>query len=198
MHNALRYTSIFMIAFGGICFVSGSVLPSFDKSLRLVEFPVILGARTIKAPDGQLYSAIGSLNRIQRYNKDGKFQLGWFVDGAGGKIAIGLTEKGEIISISARRNLVEIFNSEGVRLKSLVNFRKPIGFKFPETIIRIQDYKSSEFSLLNPVIVDNPKLPKLPNLVLLFAYSFFAWFLLATGCIGYGFERKMRNADSSA
>ena len=89
------------------------VLPSLGNSIWWLELPTYYETKTIRSNDGRYYSATSHLQRIQQYDPDGNFEMGWFVDAGGGTFLIGFTEDGAVASASARKDHLEVFSPDG-------------------------------------------------------------------------------------
>ena len=110
----MRQISITMTVAGAVGFVaSGFVLPKIGPLLRHIELPIVAETLTIGLPDGGALTATIPLSRLQRYDRDGKFKHGWFVDAAGGTFAVRATAAGHIAVCSVRRHSVTVFDTSG-------------------------------------------------------------------------------------
>jgi hypothetical protein len=56
-----------------------------------VELPAHFETTTIVGPGGKRYALTSHLSRVQRYDKAGRFERGWFVKSGSGWVEIGLT-----------------------------------------------------------------------------------------------------------
>ena len=102
-----------LIGLGALGFSGASLLQATGTWLRYVELPPFFQTTTIVGPGDRTFTATIPLARIQRYDSNGRFEDGWFVDSVGGIFAIGLTEDGRIAVAAARTKRVEFFNPDG-------------------------------------------------------------------------------------
>ena len=156
-------------------------IESRNAIFRNIELPVRFGSITIEAPDGHRYAANENLGRIQRYNSDGEFQLGWFVNSAGGVMTIGMTLTGNIAVFAARTNRVEVFSPNGQPIRQLRYYVRAKKVKLFDHPVRPHDIVAQDLQLAEPVKTPNPDLT--PTTAALFPL----WSILVSfGMLGVG------------
>jgi hypothetical protein len=116
MSVRLRKTlGVVMALIGGASFLSGFVLSGdMDQSaLRTWELP--LGNVQGMAVDsqGRIYLALAFYSRIQRYNAEGNFQLGWAAQSGGGPLTIAMQGADTIVVEAGRRHARLLFDADG-------------------------------------------------------------------------------------
>lgn len=80
------------------------ILSSSGAKIENVEFPAFAGTVTVSGPADKLFTLNGTLNRVQRYSKDGLFEIGWFVDNPRNHtISIGITADEKIVVVRQRK-----------------------------------------------------------------------------------------------
>jgi hypothetical protein len=102
-----------LMGVGILGFFGPVLLPLSGTWLNHIELPPFHETTSIVGPGDRTFTATISLARVQRYDGNGQFETGWFVDNAGGHFAIGLTVDGRIAIASARTKRVEFFNPDG-------------------------------------------------------------------------------------
>ena len=158
-----------VIFVGILCFLGIRELHWFGQSLASFEFPAVLQSKTIKTPNGKIFSANGPQNRIQRYSKDGEFETGWFVAPHGGNFTVGMDRDGGIVFLSARRDQIEVYDQSGNLKYPPIPYNGRASFKVP---LGENDLKGARLSLIDVEEVENPKLSKQSALLIIFANPF--------------------------
>lgn len=102
-----------LLALGTLGWFAPLLLPAAGNRLRHVELPAFYETATIVGPSGRTFAFTQHLSRLQRYDLAGRFEAGWFVASAGGKVAIGVTTDGKIAVAAWRPRHVEFFNPDG-------------------------------------------------------------------------------------
>ncbi len=100
-----------LVSAGAIGFFGCWLVPLAGSTLDYVELPST--GQGLLGPNGRIYTFTMHLSRIQRYDPDGRFEKGWFVDARGGPAALGLTEKTKIIVALHRRDVAIIHTLDG-------------------------------------------------------------------------------------
>ena len=110
----LRYFFAFICLgnLGG--FFAYFVFPKTGALLSNVEFPILAETQVIALPDGGTLAALLPLNRIQRYDLNGRFERGWFVHAAGGMFSVSLMTPKKIAACSVRGRNMEVFDLDGL------------------------------------------------------------------------------------
>ena len=98
---------------GTILLGFAGTLPSVGTWLDSVELPTFFQTSTIALPDGGRLTATIPTQRVQHYGSDGRFRIGWFVDGLGGHFAIGLSRDSRVAIYTARRHEFFLFDLDG-------------------------------------------------------------------------------------
>lgn len=180
-----RYKECFFVIkiaifIGALGFFGSRELHWFGQSLASFEFPAVLQSKTIKTPNGKIFSANGPQNRIQRYSEDGEFETGWFVAPHGGNFTIGMDRDDGIVFLSARRDQVEVYDQSGNLKYPPIPYNGRASFKVP---LGANDLKGARLSLIDVEEVENPKLSKQSALLIIFADPFLPLilFFLAIG-----------------
>jgi hypothetical protein len=182
-----------LLALGALGFVAVPViLTTTGTLLDGVELPAFFHATTILGPDGKRFALTSHLSRVQRYDRCGRFERGWFVNSGGGRVEIGLTTDGKIAVLAWRPRQVEIFNPDGspaVPPKSFSTLAK-VAMRRDDLCPSEHHLCPSEYliegvALQNPTPADNPK-PHW-NTVLLFPLSspLVAWLLMGLAVFVY-------------
>jgi len=102
-----------LMVFGVVGFLSTFCLPMAGTWLSGVELPTFFETTTIALPDGGRLTATMPTQRVQRYDRDGRFQLGWFVAARGGHFAIGLTQDGKVAVCTGRGRDFQLYDFDG-------------------------------------------------------------------------------------
>lgn len=171
-----------LIALGSLGFLGSFALPAAGDWLRHVELPQLsFGTTSIAGLDGRIFAATGSLSRIQSYDDNGHFEIGWFVDNQGGVFAIGLTTSGQIAVAAQRTKKIEFFNTDG----SLAGPPQPFTWSDgPVTgLLRPANIQVEGVSFAEPIQVSHPKQPWLALILFPLWNPFVPWFLVALGVV---------------
>jgi len=102
-----------LIAVGFIGFLGTIWLPAVGTWLSNVELAPFFETTAIALPDGGHLTATMSTQRVQRYDRDGRFRNGWFVEAKGGHFGIGLTTAGIVAICTGRGRQLFLFDLEG-------------------------------------------------------------------------------------
>jgi hypothetical protein len=170
-----------LLALGTLGWFAPAFLPAAGNRLRHVELPAFYETATIVGPAGRTFAFTQHLSRLQRYDLAGRFEAGWFVDSAGGKVAIGVTTDGKIAVAAVRTRRVEFFNPDG----SFAGPSRP----FTRDPKNWSDYLRPSEVRVDGVTFETPTVAKNPsvrwNTLLLFPLwgPEVAWFLGACGLL---------------
>jgi hypothetical protein len=170
-----------LLALGTLGWFAPAILPAAGNRLRHVELPAFYETATIVGPAGRTFAFTQHLSRLQRYDLAGRFEAGWFVDSAGGKVAIGVTTDGKIAVAAVRTRRVEFFNPDG-------SFAGPLR-PFTRDPKNWSDYLQPSEVRVDGVTFETPTVAKNPsvrwNTLLLFPLwgPEVAWFLGACGLL---------------
>jgi hypothetical protein len=189
-----------LFALGALGFVPAIViLPAMGTLLDGVELPAHFETTTIVGPGGKRYALTSHLSRVQRYDRAGRFERGWFVGSGGGWAEIGLTTDDKIAVLAWRPRQVEIFNPDGSPAAP------PRSFATRDKLAKRRDYLCpsehhlcpSEYliegvALQNPTPASNPSVRW--NTLLLFPlwHPFVAWLLMFCGMMLGGIVPALR------
>src|SRR5262245_14666991 len=102
LYRTLHRLGQALTAFGAAAFLGTFLLPAAGAWLDAVELPTLFETTTIALPDGGRVTATMPTQRVQRYDADGKFHRGWFVDAKGGRFGIGLTKDARVAVCTGR------------------------------------------------------------------------------------------------
>jgi hypothetical protein len=103
-----------ILGFTGLLGFMGPVwIPEFGESLKNIELPNSIGATKVAADGVGVYVASVPLQRIQRYQPNGMFEMGWFVPASGGIFAVQAGADGMIEVCTARGRKLLIYSSDG-------------------------------------------------------------------------------------
>ncbi|MBO0884731.1 MAG: hypothetical protein J2P17_31240 [Mycobacterium sp.] len=150
--------------------------------MRNVELPPFFQTTSIVGPEGRTFAATIPLARIQRYDSDGRFEAGWFLDSAGGTFAIGLTADGRIAVAAARTKRVEFFNPDGSSAGPPRPFTRSGGLM--NGMLRPSNCWVEGVAFADPIQAGHPR-PHWATVVLFPLWSpFVAWLLIAAGALG--------------
>jgi hypothetical protein len=108
------FLASFIFGFGG--FFLGSFLPMAGDYLNHIELPIVAETQTVELPDGSAVTATMPTARIQHYDRNGRFQRGWFVHSAGGMFSVRWWPTGHIAVCSVRTNSLELFDLNGTSI----------------------------------------------------------------------------------
>ena len=170
-----------LLALGTLGWFAPAFLLAAGNRLRHVELPAFYETATIVGPAGRTFAFTQHLSRLQRYDLAGRFEVGWFVDSAGGKVAIGVTTDGKIAVAAVRTRRVEFFNQDG----SFAGPSRP----FTRDPKNWSDYLQPSEVRVDGVTFETPTVAKNPsvrwNTLLLFPLwgPEVAWFLGACGLL---------------
>ncbi len=123
--NILNFVRIFFIIWAFIP-TSGAVLysrfPEHFTFLKHIEFPFSKPIMAVSDTQGNIYIDIGIYSRIQKYDKDGRFLLG-FGYGSPGNSELIIDQKDRLyVGTYHWKNTLKVFSSEG---KKLSEFSEP-------------------------------------------------------------------------
>jgi len=182
----------------GVFGFGGSILsPSLGRSIWWLELPAIFETKTLQAPDGRYFSANLPLQRIQRYDSKGQFELGWFVHAAGGSFLIGITKDGNIASASARKDHLEIFKPDGSYQHPPIGYGESLNISYFDDTLRPSDFKSIDVNLLESELAENPKLSFVTALLFPLWHPVVGWLMTAIGGIGAAIYKPIVNQQSN-
>jgi hypothetical protein len=158
---------------------------------------------SIVGPGGRTFAATIPLARIQRYDSDGRFEAGWFVDSIGGTFAIGLTADWRIAVAAARTKRVEFFNSGGssgppqpfTRFDGFVNgVLRP--YNCWVDVLRPSNCQVDGVAFADPIQVGHPGAHWATLVLFPLWHPFVVWLLVASGMVGICVKRyQNKNAD---
>ncbi|HEY1244181.1 MAG TPA: hypothetical protein VGF29_05050 [Hyphomicrobiaceae bacterium] len=181
--------ALFALGASGFGVVPVIILPAMGSLLDGVELPAYFGTTTIVGPRGKRYALIRDLSRVQRYDKAGRFEKGWFV-GGGGWVEIGLTTDDKIAVLVWRPRQVEMFNPDGspagqpISFPTLAKVATRRDYLCPsENLLCPSEYLIEGVSLQNPTPVNNPGFRWNTLLLLPLWHPIVAWLLLACGIV---------------
>lgn len=172
---------------GAMGFFGGFLLPNLGSLLDHVELPAFIFTTTIAGPDESMVALTGAFGRVQRYDRDGNFQAGWFAH-TGGSGAIGMTTDGAIAVASTHTKEIELFHPDGT----------PVGPPRPFTwtgtrepkVLWPSAVKVDGVTLAQPVELANPPLHVLPALLVPFWDPFVAWLMIGMAMLLMRFGRR--------
>ncbi len=118
MSTLLRRIGQALAVVGTVGFFGAFCLPLAGRSLSHVELPTFFETTTIAMPDGGRLTATMPTQRVQRYDADGRFQLGWFVAASGGSFAIGLTEDRDVAICTGRGRSLLLYDRDGALVEN--------------------------------------------------------------------------------
>jgi len=171
-----------LIGVGALGLFGAPMLPANGTWLRYVELPPFFETTSIVGPGNRTFAATTPLARIQRYDSDGRFETGWFVDSAGGIFAIGLTADGQIAVAAARTKRVEFFNPDGSSAGPPRPFTWSGGLM--NGVLRSSNCWVEGVAFADPIQVRHPG-PHWTTLVLFpLWHPFIAWLLAVSGGVG--------------
>src|SRR5215831_18999665 len=171
-----------LIGLGAFGFLGAPLLPATGTWLRYVELPPFFETTTIVGPGDRTFTATIPLARVQRYDSNGRFEDGWFVDSIGGIFAIGLTEDGRIAVAAARTKRVEFFNPDGSSAGPPQPFTWSGGSM--NGVLRPSNCRVEGVSFADPIQVRHPE-AHWTTLVLFPLWNpFVAWLLAVLGMLG--------------
>lgn len=183
-----------LIGLGALGFFGAVLLPATGAWLQHVELPPFFETTSIVGPGGRTFAATRPLARIQRYDSDGRFEAGWFVDTGGGPFAIGLTMDGRIAVAAGRTKRVEFFDQDGSSTRPSQPFTCSSGST--DGVLRPWNCQVDFVALADPHEVGHPG-AHWATLVLFPLWDpLVAWLLMVSGILGVSVNRhKNNNAD---
>ena len=182
-----------LFALGALGFVTPpAILPAAGNLLDGVELPAYFHTTTILGPNGKRFALTSHLSRVQRYDRAGRFERGWFVNSGGGLVEIRLTTDGKIAVASWRPRQVELFNADGSSAGSPRRFSMETTKAMCPANTILCLYLVAGMTVQNPTPADNPSLRW--NTVLLFPLwsPVIAWLLLACGGVIPALRERLR------
>jgi hypothetical protein len=180
----LSVRRLFLILFwtGIIGFVGAFFLPRVGARLAHVELPAFFETTTIRLPDGGFLRATLPTQRLQRYDRDGHFIAGWFVEAAGGHFMTGLTTDGNVAICTARGRHLDVYDLDGTRVggRRACTARSQVG----RYVLWPSDFDAAEISL-RAVAVVAPQHPSIASLVWVpLWHPLVAWLMAVVGALG--------------
>jgi hypothetical protein len=162
-----------------------------------MELPTFFETTSIVGPGDRTFAATIPLARIQRYDSDGQFETGWFVDSAGGVFAIGMTADGRIAVAAGRTKQVAFFNPDGSPAGSPRPFTWSDGLI--KGVLRPSNCWVAGEAFADPIQVENPETHWVTLVLFPLWHPFVAWLLMGAGMAGTLAKRRKQNrrADSA-
>ena len=185
-----RALAILVTVLGVVGFTSGFWLTRTGVSLNAVELPAVFQTTTFELLDGGRLTASQPLQRLQIYNRDGRFVRGWFVDAAGGSYLVSLTAVGEIAICSARGARLTFYDFSGATSRPASICRFAGGGAFEPTLLTLANLPTGQPVLNNARVVSSPPLTLATALMFPLWHPFVAWALAAAGGIWLGWIRR--------
>ncbi len=187
----LRRLGYVLVVVGALGFFAPFYLPRAGTSLRNIELPTFFETITIVLPDGGRLTATQPTQRVQRYDRDGRFQYGWFINTGGGLFAIGLSRDGDLVvcTVRGKRTLVYDFEGKLVHEESCLfqphlNMSPLEPWSFPSSAIQLQQVDPAQ-----------PPLASWQSFALVpLWHPFVAWLMIAGG----GVMLRITRADAVA
>ena len=188
-----KVLGMLMALVGGAGFFPGFVFSSGtnQQALRTFEFPLSDVQSMVMDSQGRIFVALAFYGRIQRYDPQGRFQLGWAAQSEGGPFALGLRGKDTIVTEVGRRQAQLLFDSDGRLLAERPNPRQqslpagdPVTATGPDgSLLELRHGLFSSSIVHDSAGVVTP-LIKGPGL-LRYLGGFRAWLIFAVGMIIY-------------
>lgn len=88
-----------------------------DKILKKVEFPFSEASHVVADSEGSVYVFSQFNKRIQKYNKDGKFQFGWFSGGWKGIEMV--IDENDFICTYAHSSIIRQYDQNGTMIQKI-------------------------------------------------------------------------------
>jgi hypothetical protein len=171
-----------LLGFGAVGWFAPSMLPAAGDWLREVELPAFYETATVVGPDGQTFALTQHLERLQRYDLAGDFEVGWFVDSKGGRVSIGVTTGGKIAVAAARTKRVEFFNPDGSPAGPSRPYSR-VSKNLMSDYLQPREYSVEGVTFQTPTPAENPSV-RWNTLLLLPLWSpFVAFLLVACGIV---------------
>lgn len=177
-----------LVGLGALGFFGAALLPTTGVWLRSVELPPFFETSSIVGPEGRTFTATIPLARIQRYDGNGHFETGWFVDSAGGAFSIGMTVDGRIAVAAARTKRVEFFNPDGSSVGPPRPFISSGGLT--NGVLRPSNGWIEGVAIADPIQVRNPGVHWSTLMLFPLWNPFVAWLLVVLGMVGMWATRK--------
>jgi hypothetical protein len=171
-----------LLAIGAFGFCAPFILPVAGNLLRHVELPAFYETAAIVGPGGQTFTLTQHLARLQRYDKAGHFEAGWFVDSKGGAVSLGTTTDGKIAVAAARSRRVEFFNPDGTTERPSMEFTRATK-ELMGRYLEPSEYRVDGATFETPVVVNNPAVRWNTLLLLPLWNPVIAWLLLGGGIV---------------
>jgi hypothetical protein len=184
-----------LIGLGALGFFGAALAPAAGTRLQNVELPVVFDTTTIVGPGGKIFTATAPMARIQRYDREGRFETGWFVDSAGGIFAIGLTADGRIAVASTRTKQVEFFDTDGSPTGPPRPFMTSGGTL--DGVLRPSNFQVEGVTFVDPTEVDHPAAHWTTLVLFPLWHPFIAWLLVAAG-MGVAWLNRRKNEPASS
>lgn len=174
----LRTVGLGLCASGVVTFFATPLLSFTGHAFDRIELPAFYETTTLALPDGGRLTATQPLQRVQHYDRDGRFENGWFVPAKGGRFAIGLAEDGRVAVCTARGRRIYLFDLEGRSSGEQDCFGAP---REVPAILQPADFDPAALKLLPASAITSPA-PSLSGLLLVpLWHPFVAWFMAGVG-----------------
>jgi hypothetical protein len=185
------------IGLGVLGFFGAALLPAAGIWLQHVELPPFFETTSIVGSEGKTFTATIPLARIQRYDSNGRFETGWFVNSAGGIFAIGLTRTGQVAVAAARTKQVEFFNPDGSSAGPPRPFIWSGGFTGGrmEGVLQPSDCWVEGVTFVNPIRAEGPKAHWGTLVMFPLWHPFVSWLLFAAGTLAIRLQKPSTNTQ---
>ena len=198
---------IFLALVGATGFLAGFYLASGadQAALRSVELPLSDIQDMAVDSQGRTYLASAFYSRIQRYDAQGRFQLGWAAQSEGGPLTVALKGNDTIVSEAERRGSLLLFDLDGHLLAERPS-TTPTSWPMGESVTAERPDGSHLFlrrGTLSSTIVRDSAGVIAPLIVgprsLRYLGGFPAFLLFAAGMVLYwgGFPTRMRQSAAT-
>jgi len=112
--GALRSIAILLLITGMALFMNGFLAASGFTPwiLPTTEIPVTSMTQAVRDRDGNIYCYLSFLCRIQKYDSNGGFQTGWPVNTGGKRVALRVSEEGNLEAFTTL-NTLYVYDGQG-------------------------------------------------------------------------------------